>query len=143
MPNLHCYLTFDGNCEDAFNFYRSVFGGEFGWFGRFGDIPGDGSENMSEEEKKRIMHVSLPIGTSTLMGSDTMPGFVLNQGNNFNLSYHSETEAGADEIFAKLSEGGEVTSPIKKEFWGSYFGMVRDKFGISWMVSSDENNKGE
>ena len=144
MAQVNIYLTFDGNCEEAFNFYKSVLGGEFPMMGRFGDMPPeDGMPPLADEHKNRIMHVSLPVSKETiLMGSDTMPGmheFV--QGNNFSISVNAENREEADRIFKGLSEGGKVTMPMQDTFWGAYFGMWTDKFGINWMVNYDDPAK--
>ncbi|MDR0229166.1 MAG: VOC family protein [Flavobacteriaceae bacterium] len=137
MATTNTYLTFDGNCEEAFNFYKSVFGGEFMYIGRFGEIPSTPEFTIPEEDKNKIMHVSLPIGQSILMGSDTScgnPNPVI-QGNNFSVSVATDTQEEADDLFAKLAIGGTVIMPIEDMFWGDYFGMILDKFGIQWMVN--------
>jgi PhnB protein len=138
------YLTFNGNCEEAFNFYKSVFGGDFDYLGRFKDMP---SENpIPEEQGEKIMHVTLKISDETvLMGSDTSPEFgqVSDFGNNISLSINASTEEDAERLFNNLSEGGRITMPLEKTFWGALFGMFTDKFGINWMVNYDydqENN---
>lgn len=130
---LNTYLTFDGNCREAFEFYRSVFGGEFGTFQTFGDGPPD--MPVSDEERQRVMHVSLPIGSRVLMGSDSSSfGPPLATGNNFSLSIELESREQCDELFAKLSAGGSVVMPLQEMFWGAYFGQCTDRFGINWMV---------
>lgn len=135
------YLTFPGNCEEAFNFYKSVFGGNFPYLGRFKEMPPmEGHPPMPESEGNKIMHVSLPIGKhSVLMGSDSSEAFgkATNVGNNFSVSVNATSDAEADKLFHGLSEGGHITMPIGKTFWGSYFGMLTDKFGIQWMVSHE------
>ena len=131
---MNTYLTFDGNCREAFEFYRSVFGGEFTDFQTFGDGPPD--MPVSEEEKGRVMHVSLPIGGSVLMGSDSSSfGPPLAAGNNFSLSIEVTSREQCDELFAKLSAGGSVIMPLQEMFWGAYFGQWTDRFGINWMVN--------
>ncbi len=138
MLTLNPYLNFMGTTEAAFNFYKSVFGGKFATFQRFKDVPG--GEKMSAEDQEKIMHVSLPIGAGTLlMGTDALEsmGQSLTAGNNFYLSVSPESESHADELFNKLSEGGQVTMPLDKAFWGAYFGMVVDQFGIQWMINYD------
>jgi PhnB protein len=135
------YLTFPGNCEEAFNFYKSVFGGEFPYLGRFKDMPPSDDQPMPESEGNKIMHVSLPIGGNTvLMGSDSSEAFghATIMGNNFSISLTATSQAEADKLYSGLSEGGTKTMPMNKTFWGSYFGMLTDKFGIQWMVSFDE-----
>jgi PhnB protein len=141
MATVNPYLLFNGNCEEAFLFYKSVFGGEFPYIGRFKEAPAeDGGGELSEEDGNRVMHVSLAIGNTTLMGSDSHPkyGDVV-FGSNFQISINVESTEEADRIFNSMSEGGKVYMPMDKTFWGSYFGMLQDKFGISWMVNFDEN----
>ena len=136
MATLNTYLNFPGNTEEAFNFYKSVFGGEFSMLQRFKDTPFGG--NMADADKERIMHVALPIGnTSVLMATDAIEsmGQTLTNGNNYSVSIHADSEAEANKIFSGLSEGGTVTMPLDKAFWGDYFGMFNDKYGIQWMVS--------
>jgi PhnB protein len=134
MQAINPYLSFNGNTEEAFNFYRSVFGGEFAAFQRFRDVP---SEVPSpESDSGKIMHAALPIGQSMIMGSD-IPGSYppVEQGNNFSITIQTESEEETDRIFNALSSGGKVTMPLEKAFWGAYFGMLTDKFGIQWMVN--------
>ena len=138
MATVNIYLTFNGNCKEAFEFYRSVFGGEFPYIGRFGDMPATEEYKVSPGDEDKIMHVSLPISKETmLMGSDTggewATSFV--QGNNFSVSISTNSKAEADKLFNGLSAGGKVTMPLAKTFWSEHFGMFTDKFGISWMVS--------
>lgn len=138
MASVNIYLNFNGNCEEAFNFYKSAFGGEFSYVGRFRDMPSDNDNAVPEEEGNKIMHISLPISAeTTLMGSDTggewAPSFT--QGNNFSISINAESKEEADKLFNGLSAGGKVTMPMNNTFWGDYFGMFMDKFGINWMVS--------
>lgn len=141
MTTLNVYLTFAGNCEEAFNFYKSVLGGDFAYVGRFKDMPpSDNCPPVPEEDKEKIMHISLPISKETvLMGSDSSEAFgqVTTQGNNFSLSVNADSKEEVDRIFAGLSEGGQVTMPADETFWGAYFGMFVDKFGIQWMVSCE------
>lgn len=139
MTTVNIYLTFDGNCKEAFEFYKSVFGGEFPYVGTFGEMPQhDGMPAINEEMKNRIMHITLPISKETcLMGSDTGGEWATNfkNGNNFSVSVNTDSIEEADRIFNGLSEGGKVTMPMAKTFWESYFGMFTDKFGINWMVN--------
>lgn len=139
MASINPYLTFNGNCEEAFNFYKSVFGGEFPYIGRFKDMPSD--KPVDESEANRIMHVSLPIGEGTLlMGSDTSKQMGdVTAGNNFAISINANSKEEADRLFNGLSSGGKVTMPMNDTFWGAYFGMFTDKFGINWMVNHDVN----
>ncbi|MEO8532211.1 MAG: VOC family protein [Flavobacterium sp.] len=141
MAAVNPYLLFNGNCEEAFSFYKSVFGGEFPYIGKFKEAPPeDGGEALSEEDGNRIMHVSLPIGNTILMGSDSHPryGDVV-FGSNFQISINVDSTEEADRIFNGLSTEGKIYMPMDKTFWGAYFGMFKDKFGISWMVNFDEN----
>src|SRR5689334_3425355 len=135
------YLTFNGNCEEAFNFYKQVFGGKFGYLGRFKEMPPqEGQPPVAETEGDKIMHVSLPISKETiLMGSDSSEAFgqATVPGNNFSVSISAPSTQKADTLFKGLASGGEVTMPMNKTFWGSYFGMLKDKFGIQWMISFD------
>jgi PhnB protein len=141
MAAINPYLTFDGNCEEAFLFYQSVFGGEFPFIGRFGDMPPTDGMPVSTELANKIMHVSLPIsGETILMGSDSSDAFghATIMGNNISISINAESTEEADRLFNGLSAGGKVTMPMAKTFWGAYFGMFTDKFGINWMVNYDE-----
>ncbi len=142
MKTVNVYLNFDGNCEEAFTFYQSVLGGQLE-LNKFSEMPENPEYPMKEEDKNKIMHVSLPVSKETvLMGSDTMGGYgpPFVQGNNFSISVHPETKEDADKIFAGLSSGGNVTMPMADAFWGSYFGMLTDKFGINWMLNVDLQN---
>ncbi|RQO66393.1 VOC family protein [Pedobacter sp. KBW06] len=138
MAAINPYLNFEGKTEEAFNFYKSVFGGEFQVIQRFKDMP-DG-DKMSAEDGNKIMHVALPIGAgNVLMGTDTLEsmGQKLNVGNNFSISVSTDSEAESDQIFNALVVGGEVVMPLEKAFWGAYFGMLTDRFGIQWLVNFD------
>jgi PhnB protein len=141
MTVVNPYLNFNGNCEEAFNFYKSVFGGEFVTVMRFKDVPAE--YQMAKSESEKIMHVALPIGQGTiLMGSDTPAAMgPVTNGNNFSIAISTETETEATRLFNRLSAGGQVTMPLDKTFWGAYFGMLTDKFGIQWMVSYDYNQQ--
>lgn len=130
------YLNFDGEAEEAFKFYRSVFGGEFSSNLKMKEAPG--SEAFSEDEQNRTMHIGLPIGKGIiLMASDIVPsaGHTLNKGNNLYISLHPESREEADQLFKGLSEGGKVEMPMEDQFWGDYFGSLEDKFGVHWMVN--------
>ena len=133
MP-LNVYLTFEDNCREAFDFYRSVFGGEFQILQTFGDAPGD--IEVPEAERDRIMHVTLAFGDCILMGSDSSSTFSPppTVGSNFSLTYSPTSRAETDALFAKLSKGGTVTMPLQETFWGAYFGSCTDKFGINWQL---------
>ena len=134
---LNTYLTFEDRCKEAFEFYRSIFGGEFAILSTFRDGPED--MDVPESELDRIMHISYPIGSSVLMGSDSTSAFGPGptMGNNFSLSFEADSREHADAIFAKLSVGGEVKMPMGDMFWGAYFGEVADKFGINWQVVAE------
>ena len=141
MPKINVYLTFKDNCEEAFNFYQSVFGGEFAYLGRFKDMPPTDGKVPSATEGKLIMHVSLPISQETiLMGSDSFGdyGHEVEMGNNFSISLSADNKSQADAFYKKLSAGGQPSMPMSDTFWGSYFGMLTDKFGINWMVSFEQ-----
>lgn len=144
MATINPYLTFNGDCEAAFLFYKSVFGGEFQFIGRFKDMPPMDGKTVPESEAEKIMHVSLPISKeSILMGSDTSEAFgqTAVPGTNFSISINAGSEAEADKLFNALASGGKITMPLSKTFWESYFGMLTDKFGIAWMMSYDYNKK--
>jgi PhnB protein len=133
------YLNFPGNAEDAFIFYKSIFGGDFAMIQRFKDTPEAG--NVAAADQNKIMHIALPIGKGNiLMATDAIGshGESLKVGNNFHLSISTDTKVEADKIFNGLSSGGQATMPMSQTFWGSYFGMLTDKFGIPWMISYDE-----
>ncbi|HVO76242.1 MAG TPA: VOC family protein [Ignavibacteriaceae bacterium] len=137
MATLNPYLNFPGNTEEAFNFYKSVFGGDFaGGIFRFKDTPE--AEKLSKNDREKVMHVSLPVGKGNmLMATDAIEsmGHKVTAGNNFYLSLEAESKDEADKLFKGLSTGGKVTQPLEDAFWGAYFGMVTDKFGIQWMVN--------
>jgi PhnB protein len=143
MPAVNPYLNFQGNCEEAFNFYKSVFGGEFMYLGRFSDMPPQEGVTLPDEMKNKVMHVSLPMGNgSYLMGSDTGGEWApsMKVGNNIALSLNAASKDEADRLFGELSKGGKVTMPMNQTFWGDYFGMCEDRFGINWMMSFNERN---
>ena len=138
MAKLNTYLTFKGDAEEAFNFYKSVFGGEFSILQKFRDMPGN--EGMSIPDLDKIMHVTLEIpGGMILMASDDLEsmGRPFIQGNNISLSLTVASEAEADQLFTALSAGANVTMPMEKTFWNAYFGMLTDSFGIHWMINYD------
>ena len=132
---LSTYINFNGNCREAFEFYRSVFGGEFDVMETFRNGPSD--MGMPEDELDNIMHVSFPIGSSALMGSDipSIFGPPVTQGNNFSISYGATSREESDDLFGKLAKGGTVSMPMQDMFWGSYFGSCTDKFGINWQIN--------
>jgi PhnB protein len=130
MANINPYLTFDGNCEEAFEFYRSVFGGEFPAIMRFSDMMPDAGDDAN-----KIMHIALPISEgSVLMGSDT-PGDDHTVGSNVSLAIGLADRDEADRLFNGLSAGGKVTMPMNDAPWGDYFGMFTDKYGFHWMIN--------
>jgi PhnB protein len=144
MTTVNPYLMFDGTCEAAFLFYKSVFGGEFTYMGRFGEMPPSDDPNcppLPAENSNRIMHVSLPISAETvLMGSDTSTAYPKpRMGDNFSVSINTGSKAEADRLFNGLSTDGIVKMPMESTFWGAYFGMFTDKFGVDWMVNFDEH----
>lgn len=134
--NVNPYLNFDGNAEEAFLFYRSVFGGEFTAHMKMGDAPD--TDKLPANEKNRTMHISLPIGPDTiLMASDILPsvGHQLKVGNNNYISLHPGSREEADRLFHALSKGGTIEMPMEDQFWGDYFGAFTDKFGVVCMVN--------
>ena len=138
MASINPYLTFNGNAEEAFNFYKSVFGVEFAGPGinRFKDTPG--CEHMAAEDQQKVMHVALPIGNGDLlMASDYVEGMgpPLAVGNNFSIALQPDSEEEAHKFFNGLSAGGQVGMPLEKTSWADLFGMFTDKFGINWMVN--------
>lgn len=146
MASVNAYLTFNGNCREAFDFYKSVFGGEYPYIGTFGEMPLMEGKETPEEDKDKILHVSLPISKETvLMGSDTGGEWAshFKQGNNIAISINTESKEEADKLFNGLSAGGTITMPLEDTFWGAYFGMFTDKFGINWMVNYDDPAKME
>ena len=142
MAKMNPYLNFDGKAEEAFTFYKSVFGGEFTGVHKIGDAPG--TENLPDNEKNRIMHIALPIdGHTTLMASDTMPsmGHKFVEGTNVHISLHPVSREEAEHLFNGLSAGGSVEMPLQDTFWGAYYGSFKDKYGIHWMVNYDHSQQ--
>ena len=140
MTTINPYLTFNGDCEEAFHFYKSVFGNEFQFVGRFTDMPENQYFPVAESDKNKIMHISLPIGNGTLLfGCDTTRTFKSTTivGNNISISVETDSIENATHIFNSLSKGGNVTMPLEKTFWDAFYGMLTDKFGINWMVNYD------
>jgi PhnB protein len=136
MTKLNIYLNFAGNTEEAFNFYKSVFGGNFTSLVRFKDMQGQGVAIAKEDENK-IMHIRLPVGGNDLMGTDTLEslGHKLEHGNDISLSLHPDSKEEADRIFKELSAGGTVEMPMADQSWGDYYGSFKDKFGVRWMIN--------
>ena len=144
MMTIEPYLNFPGNCEEVFNHYKTVFGGEFLTFQRFSEMPPQEGFELPDAYREKIMHVSLRISEeAVLMGSDSggewAPEIIT--GNNIILSIGVDSKEQADDLFGKLSDGGKITMPLEQAFWGSYFGMCTDRFGINWMVSFGQSQK--
>lgn len=141
MATVNPYLIFNGQCEAAFLFYQAAFGTEIPYMGKFKDMPQDESTPpLSDEDANRVMHVSLPISSETvLMGSDsnTQSGPV-SFGDNVSISINTESKGEAEKLYHHLSEGGIIKMPLQDTFWGAYFGMFVDKFGVHWMINYDE-----
>lgn len=146
MASVSTYLNFSRNTEEAFNFYRVVFGGNFSGNGiaRMGDVPlTKGTPPLPEEDKNLVMHIELPIlGGHVLMGTDAPEsmGFHLNFGNNMNILLEPDTRAETKKLFNALSADGKVTMPLRDMFWGAYYGSCIDQFGIQWMFNCTEKD---
>lgn len=143
MASVSTYLNFQNNTEEAFNFYKSVFGGEFvGGISRMGDAPPqEGMPPLSESDKNLVMHVELPImGNHSLMGTDAPEslGMKVIFGNNVHINLQPDTRKETKRLFETLSNGGVVTMDLQDMFWGDYFGSCIDKFGINWMFNCSE-----
>ncbi len=139
MARVSTYLNFTRNTEEAFNFYKSVFGGEFtSPIARFGDIPPSAEmPPLAEEDKGLVMHVALPIlGGHLLMGTDAPESmnFKVKPGNNVYISLHPDSREETKRLFNALSEGGRVEQELQDMFWGDYYGSICDKFGVQWML---------
>lgn len=140
MAKINSYLNFNGNTEEAFNFYKSVFGGEFVTLQRFKDTPDAGK--MPADEQEKIMHVALPIGENLLMGTDVPKSMdSVSFGTNCSLCIDGASEEEANELFNGLSAGSKISMPLEKMFWGALFGMFTDKFGVQWMINYDFNQR--
>lgn len=142
MAQINPYINFNGNAEEAFTFYKSVFGGEFSNITRFKDLPNPGF-TVSENEANKIMHIALPIGKNMLMAND-VPEFMGKTNENENrskISITTDSKEEADRLFTGLSADGQIEVPMDDSPWGSYFGMFRDKYGIEWMVNFDPKSK--
>lgn len=142
MANINPHFNFNGNAEEAFNFYKSVFGGTFTKLIRFKELSSE-EFPVPQHEENKIMHIALPIGKSVLMGNDVpeMMGRTNENENRSKIVVNTESKAEADTIFNGLSAGGQIEMPISDSPWGTYFGMFRDKYGLEWMVEFDANNK--
>jgi PhnB protein len=143
MATINPSINFNGNAEEAFNFYKSVFGGEFAKIIRLKDLASP-EFPVSENDANKIMHISLPIGKNILIGNDVPEsmGKTNENENRSKISISAESREEADKLFNGLSAGGTIEVPIGDSPWGSYFGMFRDKYGIEWMVDFDPNYKG-
>jgi PhnB protein len=146
MATVSTYLNFQRNTEEAFYFYKSIFGGEFtGGISRFSEIPA--TENMPplpDEDKNLVMHVALPIlGGHNIMGTDAPEsmGFKINYGNNVYLNLEPDSREETDRLFKALSEGGKVEQELQDMFWGDYYGSCKDKYGVQWMFNCSEKSK--
>jgi len=144
MAQINPHINFNGNAEEAFTFYKSVFGGEFAMIMRLKDLSGP-EFTVAENDANKIMHIALPIGKNVLMGNDIPEamGRVNENENRSKISISAESKEEADKLFNGLSAGGEIEMPIADSPWGSYFGMFRDKYGIEWMVDFDPKYNGQ
>lgn len=144
MALINPHINFNGNAEEAFLFYQSVFGGEFVQIMRFKDLASE-EFPVPESETNKIMHIALPIGTNILMGNDVPEsmGRVNENENRSKIAIAAGSREEADKLFNGLSAGGTVEYPMSDSPWGSYFGMFRDKYGIEWMVDFDPKYKGK
>ena len=145
MPSVSTYLNFVRSTEEAFNFYKTVFGTDYvGQFMRFGDVPPmPGQPPLSDADKRLVMHCALPIlAGHMIMGTDAPEsmGFKLNQGNNVYINLEPDTRAETDRLFKALGEGGTVEMALAEQFWGDYFGSLRDRFGVQWMFNCRSKN---
>jgi PhnB protein len=144
MALINPHVNFNGNAEEAFEFYKSVFGGEFATIIRLKDLSSP-EHPIAENDANKIMHIALPIGKNVLMGNDVPEsmGRVNEAENRSKISISAESRKEADKLFSGLSAGGTIEVPIGDSPWGSYFGMFRDKFGIEWMVDFDPKYNGK
>ena len=145
MRAINPWINFNGNAEEAFNFYKSVFGGEFGKIVRFKDLA-SAEFPVAENEANKIMHIALPIGKNNVLIANDVPEFMGRVNENENrskISISAESREEADKLFSGLSAGGNIEVPIDDSPWGSYFAMFRDKFGIEWMIDFDPKYSGK
>lgn len=141
MAKFNTYLNFNGNTEEAFNFYRSVFGGDFAGIMRWKDMPRcDEMGSMSDDDKNKIMHMALPLGgDQILMGTDALKSTgEVTMGTNIHIVIGPDSKEQADQYFNALSEGGKTTMPMQDTFWGAYYGMLTDPFGVQWMINYEK-----
>ena len=141
MALINPHVNFNGNAEEAFTFYKSVFGGDFSKIVRFKDLAND-EFPVAEKEAEKIMHIALPIGQNLLMGNDVpeIMGRVNENENRSKISVSAKDKEEASHLFNGLSAGGNIEFPMGDSPWGSFFGMFRDKFGIEWMIEFNPNN---
>ncbi len=141
MATINPYINFNGNAEEAFTFYKSVFGGEFGTIIRFKDLS-SAEFPVPEQEAEKIMRISLSIGTNTLLANDVPEamGRVSENENRSKIAVTAESMEEAEKIFNGLSSGGTVEMPLAESPWGSHFAMLRDKYGIEWTVEFSKKN---
>lgn len=141
MALINVHLNYNGNAEEAFTFYKSVFGGEFSKITRFKDLASP-EFPIDEKEENKIMHIALPIGNNVLMANDVpaILGTTNENENRSKIAVSAQSREEADKLFNGLSAGGTVEMPIQDSPWGSYFGMFRDKYGIEWMIDFDANS---
>lgn len=144
MAQINPHINFNGNAEEAFTFYKSIFGGEFVNIMRFKDLASP-EFPVAENEANKIMHIALPIGKNILMANDVPAsmGRTNENENRSKISISAESKEEADKLFNDLSEDGTIEMPITDSPWGSYFGMFRDKYGIEWMIDFDPKYKGQ
>jgi len=128
------YLNFNGNCEEALNFYKEAFDGEIIQLGRYGESP----MKSPEEIKDKIIHGRLQFGDVLIMASDAMNKNGVNNGDNISLSIECDTNDQLEKVFTKMSDGGKITMPLQDQFWGAKFGMLTDKFGFHWMFNCEK-----
>ncbi len=135
MATINPYLNFNGNTEEAFNFYKSIFGGKFTVLQRFKDTPE--GDKVPKEAREKIMHIALQIGNNILMATDVIEsmGQKLTTGNNFYISIEAESKKEAETLYSNLSKGGKIEMALGDAFWGAYFGIFADKFGVQWMIN--------
>lgn len=134
MKNLNVYLTFSGNCREALHFYKESLKGEIASLQTFGQAP----VSVTDEYKDRVMHAEFKADGVYFMASDGMPGQPVEAGYNISMSLNTDNEKEQEDIFNRLSEGGRVTMPLQDTFWGARFGMLRDRFGIQWMLNCEK-----
>ena len=144
MALINPHVNFNGNAEEAFNFYRSVFGGEFTKIIRFKDLASAGMP-IDKKEENKVMHIELPIGKSKLMANDVpeIMGRTNENENRSKIVITAESKEEADKLYNGLSAGGTVEMPIGDSPWGAYFAMFRDKYGIEWMINFDPKDNGQ